>query len=154
MDYPILELNNTDTDTESDESNESNESNESENESDLSEIGSLTTIDLNKNSFEVLRVKHNINRPRINYGKYIGALAFDIIWKDNTETREPIQHLIYQIHNGNFIINEFIEEIIQDYKETARKYPSNNRCCLFCYKKVFNGNFMCNKHKNKYGNSI
>lgn len=103
----------------------------------------LSSIDLNEGQYNVLRIKHNRNRPRINNGKYLGALAFDIIWQDHSETREPIQNLI---DKDNDSINEFIINIILDYKETAIKYPRNNRCCIMCWEKATNGLFMCYEH--------
>ena len=103
----------------------------------------LSSIDLNTHQYIVKRVKHNRNRPRINYGMYMGSLAFDIIWEDNSETREPIQNLI---DKENESVNEFVQDIIEDYKQTAIKYPRNNRCCIMCWHKVYNGAFMCSKH--------
>lgn len=103
----------------------------------------LSSIDLNEGQYNVLRIKHNRNRPRISHGKYLGALAFDIIWQDYSETREPIQNLIDKDSNS---INEFIIDAISDYKETAIKYPSNNRCCIMCWQKATNGLFMCYEH--------
>lgn len=106
-------------------------------------LSELSSINLNTEEYNVKRIKHNRNRPRINYGIYLGALAFDIIWEDNSETREPIQNLINKECEE---INEFIQDIIEDYKQTAIKYPRNNRCCIMCWDKVYNGAFMCNKH--------
>lgn len=107
----------------------------------------LSSIDLDTQLNNIKRVKHNKNRPRINYGLYIGALAFDIIWEDNSETREPIQNLI---HKESESVNEFILDIIEDYKQTAIKYPRNNRCCIMCLHKVHNGSFICSKHTLMY----
>ena len=107
----------------------------------------LSSIDLNSEKHEVKKVKHNRNRPRINSGIYIGSLAFDIIWEDNSETREPIQNLIDKDSES---INEFILDIIKDYKQTAINYPMNNRCCIMCFHKVHNGAFMCSKHTLMY----
>jgi hypothetical protein len=103
----------------------------------------LSSIDLHTQQYNVRRIKYNRNRPRINYGMYIGSLAFDIIWEDNSETREPMQNLI---DKENESINEFVIDIIEDYKQTAIKYPRNNRCCIMCWHKVYNGSFMCSKH--------
>ncbi len=113
----------------------------------LSSELSLMTIDIDKNKFDVQRIKHNRNKPRISYGQYLGSLAFDIIWDDNSETREPLQNLI-DIETES--INLFIIDFIEDYKKTAIKYPKNNRCCIMCYDKVFNGAFMCSKHRLMY----
>ena len=107
----------------------------------------LNSINLNMQQYNVRRVKYNRNRPRINYGMYIGSLAFDIIWEDNSETREPIQNLI---DKENESINEFVIDIIEDYKQTAIKFPRNNRCCIMCWHKVYNGSFMCSKHTLMY----
>jgi hypothetical protein len=107
----------------------------------------LSSIDLDTKQYNVKRVKHNINRPRINYGMYMGSLAFDIIWEDNSETREPIQNLIDKESES---INEFVQDIIEDYKQIAIKYPRNNRCCIMCWHKVYNGAFMCSKHMLMY----
>lgn len=107
----------------------------------------IDSIDLNRNQFSVQRVKHNRNRPRINYGRYVGALAFDIVWEDDTVSREPIQNLIDK-DSGS--VNEYIIDIINDYKKTARYYPRNYRFCLMCYHKVHNGDFMCSKHTLMY----
>lgn len=107
----------------------------------------LSSVDLNTQQYIVKRIKHNRNRPRINYGLYIGSLAFDIIWEDNSETREPIQNLI---DKESETVNEFVQVIIEDYKETAIKYPRNNRCCIMCCNKVYNGSFMCSKHTLMY----
>ena len=131
------------------ENNNENENNQLEIE--ISSQSSLNTninsIDLNTDQFIVKKLKHNRNRPRINYGLYIGSIAFDIVWEDNSETREPIQNLI---DKENESINEFIVDIIEDYKQTAIKYPKNNRCCIMCWHKVYNGAFMCNKHTLMY----
>lgn len=107
----------------------------------------LSSINLNSGEYIVKRVKHNRNRSRINIGLYSGSLAFDIIWEDNTETREPLQNLIDR-ENQN--INESLIDIIEDYKQTAIKYPRNNRCCIMCWHKVYNGGFMCSKHNLMY----
>lgn len=107
----------------------------------------LSSIDLDTQQYNVKRIKYNRNRSRINYGMYMGSLAFDIIWHDNSETREPIQNLI---DKENESINEFVQDIIEDYKQTAIKYPSNNRCCIMCWHKVYNGSFMCSKHALMY----
>ena len=107
----------------------------------------LSSIDLDTKQYNVRRIKHNRNRPRINYGVYMGSLAFDIIWEDNSETREPIQNLI---DKENESINEFIQDIIEDYKQNAIKYPRNNRCCIMCWHKVHNGAFMCSNHMLMY----
>ena len=72
----------------------------------------LSSIDLDTKQYNVKRVKHNRNRPRINHGMYMGSLAFDIIWEDNSETREPIQNLIDKETES---INEFVQDIIEDY---------------------------------------
>lgn len=110
----------------------------------------LTSIDLETQQTSIMlvkRVKYNKNRPRINSGIYIGSLAFDIIWEDNSETREPIQNLIDKDSES---VNEFILDIIEDYKQTAIKYPRNNRCCIMCWHKVYNGAFMCSNHTLMY----
>jgi hypothetical protein len=107
----------------------------------------LESIDLNTLQYNIKRIKNNKSRPRINHGFYIGSLAFDIVWQDDSETREPIQNLI-DIQTES--INEFIIDTIEDYKQTAINYPTNNRCCLMCWQKVHNGNFLCNKHKSMY----
>lgn len=100
----------------------------------------LESINLSNN---IKRIKNIRNRTRIYSGNYIGALAIDIIWEDNSETREPIQNLI----NSSFEnINQCISELIEDYRQTAIKYPFNNRCCLMCWNKVYNGNILCNNH--------
>ena len=128
-----------------------NENNNNQLEIEISSQSSLNTdinsIDLNTQQFIVKRVKHNRNRPRINYGLYIGSLAFDIIWEDNSETREPIQNLIDKESES---VNEFIQDIIEDYKQTAIKFPRNNRCCIMCWHKVYNGAFMCSNHTLMY----
>lgn len=113
----------------------------------LSSELSLMTIDIDKNKFDVQRIRHNRNKPRISYGKYLGSLAFDIVWEDNSETREPLQNLI-DIETES--VNLFIIDFIEDYKKTAIKYPKNNRCCIMCHDKVFNGAFMCSKHRLMY----
>ena len=107
----------------------------------------LTSITLDSDEFLVIKIKHNRNRPRINNGQYIGSLAFDVIWQDNTETREPLQNLINKDTKN---INEHIIDIIDDYKQTARLYPYNNRCCLMCNNYVYNGNFLCGEHFKDY----
>lgn len=114
---------------------------------DLSEISELSDITLNSNEYIVERIRHNINRPRINYGEYIGALAFDIIWSDQTETREPIQNLI---NKQTQELNDFIIPIIDDYKNTARNYPNRNRSCIMCVHKAQRGLIMCKKHIDIY----
>lgn len=106
----------------------------------------LSSIDLDT-QHNVKRIKHTRNRPRINYGIYMGSLAFNIIWEDNSETREPIQNLIDKESES---VNEFVQDIIEDYKQTAIKYPKNNRYCIMCWHKVYNGAFMCSKHKLMY----
>lgn len=107
-------------------------------------IGSnIDSIDLNNNQFLVKRIIYNRNRPRINNGRYIGALAFDIQWNDDSITREPIQNLIDKDSES---INEHIIDIIDDYKKTTRLFPRNNRLCIMCNHKVFNGDFICSKH--------
>jgi len=103
----------------------------------------VSSIDLNDNRFNVKRIRYNCNRPRITHEEYLGAIAFDVIWEDNTETREPIQNLI-DIENKT--INDSIIDILHDYIKTARDFPSNNRCCIMCYNKVHNGSFMCHIH--------
>ena len=105
------------------------------------------SIDFNRNQYYIKRVKHNRNRGRINNGIYIGALAFDILWCDNTNTREPIQNLIYKDTES---VNEYIIDYINDYKIIAHEYPRKNRCCIMCFHKVHNGAFMCNKHNRIY----
>lgn len=107
----------------------------------------LISIDLNIDQFNIKRIKHNRNRQRINNGIYMGSLAFDIIWQDNSETREPLQNLI---DKNTESINEFIIDIIEDYKKTAINYPTHNRCCIMCWHKVHDGDFMCNKHRLMY----
>lgn len=123
------------------------EINDIQSESELSEISELSVITLNGNEYIVERIKHNINRPRINYGEYIGALAFDIVWSDETETREPIQNLI---NKETQELNDFIIPIIDDYKNTARNYPNRNRCCIMCVHKAQRGIIMCRKHQSIY----
>lgn len=106
----------------------------------------LSSIDLN-NYFNVKRIKHSRNRPRIINDMYYGSLAFDVVWEDDSETREPLQNFI---SNDLMTINECILEIIKDYKITAMKYPKNNRFCIMCYCKVNNGNILCLNHKLQY----
>lgn len=106
----------------------------------------LSSIDL-ENFFTVKRIKHNRNRPRITNDMYHGSLAFDVVWEDDSETREPLQNFI---SNELGTINEDIMEIIKDYKRTAMKYPKNNRFCIMCYCKVNNGNILCNNHNVNY----
>lgn len=115
--------------------------------SQCSSIDTLESIDLTHQTYIVKRIKYNRNRPRINTNKYLGALAFDVIWEDNSETREPIQNLI---NIETEYINEYINDILKDYIITAQKYPKNNRCCIMCYKKVYNGKFICKKHSSQY----
>lgn len=107
----------------------------------------LESIDLNTLQYNIKRIKNNRSRPRISHGLYIGSLAFDIVWQDDSETREPIQNLI-DIPTES--INELIINTIEDYKQTAINFPTNNRCCLMCWQKVYNGNFLCSKHKSMY----
>jgi len=111
-----------------------------------SSLSDIETVDLN-NSFIVKKIKHNRNRPRIYIEPFLYALAFDVVWEDNTETREPIQNLI---NNNTHEVNENIIDIIKDYKETAIKYPRINRCCIMCINKVNNGRFMCFEHAQEY----
>ena len=128
--------------------NNNNNLMEIEIETDISSILSdISSIDLNMNELNVKRIKNNRNRPRINYGIHLGALAFDILWEDDSESREPIQHLI---NIDNETINEYIINIIQDYKDTCKKFPTKNRCCIMCYDKVYNGSFICSKHSLQY----
>lgn len=115
------------------------ESNESDEESNVS------TVDLNQ--YFVKRIISNRTRPRIYNGYYYGALAFDIVWDDNTISREPIQNLINKETNE---VNEHIIDIINDYKIKAQLYPRHNRMCIMCLKKVHNGAFMCNNHSLQY----
>ena len=103
----------------------------------------METIDLNNSEHIVECIKHNRNRPRSNVLPYIGSMAFDIVWQDGTESREPLQNLI---DTNSKIINYHVIEFINDYKNTAIKYPTVNRNCLFCYEKVFNGRIICNNH--------
>ena len=103
----------------------------------------LTSIDLNIQQYNVKRIKHNRNRPRSNNG----SIVFDVIWEDDSETRESIQNLI---NKEDKIVNIFILDIIDDYKKTAIKYPRNNRCCIMCWNKVYNGAFICNYHMLMY----
>lgn len=103
----------------------------------------LTSIDLNIQQYNVQRIKHNRNRPRSNNG----SIVFDVIWEDDSETRESIQNLI---NKEDKIVNIFILDIIDDYKKTAIKYPRNNRCCIMCWNKVYNGAFICNYHMLMY----
>ena len=143
--YDSDNSNDSNESNESNVSNVSNESNESfgtygSNESLNSDVNS---IDLNINQYKIKRIKYNRNRPRSNHNIYFGALAFDVIWNNNTVTREPIQNLI---DKDNEIINEHLIDIIEDYKITAQRFPTNNRCCIMCYHKVYNGAFMCSKH--------
>ena len=105
------------------------------------------SVELNKDSFVVKRIKANTNRPRINSGIYMGAFAFDVIWKDGTETREPIQNLIC---TETKTINEDIIDTIYDHIITARNFPFNNRRCMMCFHKVYNGATMCSKHSSIY----
>lgn len=107
----------------------------------------MSSVNLNDEEYIVKRIKHNRNKPRIYHGLYIGALAFDVIWEDNSVTREPLQNLI---NKENETVNEFIIDIIEDYKQTAINYPKNNRCCIMCWHKVYNGSFMCSKHTLMY----
>ena len=127
--------------------NDNNHHNEIQSSSENSLDSQLSSIDLNTDQYNVKRIKYNRNRPRINYGLYIGSLAFDVIWEDNSETREPIQNLI---EKENQRVNEFVQDIIEDYKQTAIKYPRNNRDCIMCWHKVYNGAFMCSKHTLMY----
>lgn len=120
---------------------------ELESSSQSSIVESLESIDLNK-KYMVKRIRHNRNRPRIhNCDKFGGALAFDVIWENCEETREPIQNLIDKEEET---INEFVLEILDDYITTARNYPYRNRCCIMCKKRVYNGAFMCKKHVEQY----
>ena len=130
-------------------SNESNESNESEQLLNTSaSFGSdINSIDLDNTRFLVKRIKYNRNNARMNYGLYIGALAFDVIWEDDTETREPIQNLICKETKS---VNEHLINIINDYKNTARQFPSNSRCCLMCNNYVHHGQIICGYHFNDY----
>jgi len=132
------------------ENNDNNDNNDIDNlevSSQNSLNSNMSTVNLNDEEYNVKRIKHNRNKPRIFHGLYIGALAFDIIWEDNSETREPLQNLI---NKENESVNEFIIDIIEDYKQTAIKYPHNNRCCIMCWHKVYNGSFMCSKHTLMY----
>ena len=116
--------------------------------SDISEdslLSDIETIDLN-NSF-IKKIKHNRNRPRINTEPFLFALAFDIVWEDDSETREPIQNLI---NKDTYEVNEHIIDIINDYKKSAIKYPRINRCCIMCINKVNSGMFMCFEHIQEY----
>ena len=106
---------------------------------------SLESIDLNEHT--VKRIKNNRNKTRINYGEHIGSLAFDVVWSDETITREPIQNLINK-HTEE--VNEYLIDIIDDYKVTAQTYPTNNRMCIMCFTKVYNGAIMCSNHCLKY----
>ena len=127
------------------EENDSQENDDLENLDNISLSSSLESINLNDNI--VKRIINNRNKPRINYGEYLGSLAFDILWNDDTITREPIQNLI---NKETEEVNEFIIDTINDYKITAQKYPTNNRMCIMCYNKVYNGAFMCSNHCLKY----
>lgn len=120
---------------------------ELESSSESSFRSSLVSINLNRDTYNIKRIRHNKNRPRINNDRYYGALAFDIIWEDDTETREPIQNLI---NSKNQLVNEHIIDILEDYVRTSRMYPNNNRCCIFCYNKAQNGRFMCSIHNQVY----
>lgn len=135
--------------------NDENDSNEileqlnvlSDNDSDNSLGSSLDSIELNIEHFEIKRIK-NTKRPfRIIYGEHYGTLGFDIIWKDNTESRESILNLIDKEAE---LVNEHIIDILRDYKETAQHFPHNNRLCIMCYNKAHNGLIMCNHHNNIY----
>tara|TARA_B100001093_G_C26827351_1_gene1014636 strand:- start:40 stop:441 length:402 start_codon:yes stop_codon:yes gene_type:complete len=128
-------MNNSESDTNSDSSYDS----------DSSLNSSLESFNLNENTIK--KIKHNRNRPRINYGNHFGSLAFDVVWTDDTITREPIQNLIYKETEE---VNEHILDILNDYRLTAQKYPSNNRMCIMCFNKVHNGFIMCTKHRQKY----
>lgn len=148
---PILEQNiemvNNGQENISDNDSEYSEGNETYSDSANSLGSDIDSIDLNSNQFSVQRVKHNRNRPRMNNGRHIGALAFDIVWEDDSVTREPIQNLIDKDSES---VNEYIIDIINDYKKTARDYPRNYRFCLMCYHKVHNGDFICSKHTLMY----
>ena len=107
----------------------------------------LSSIDLNSNQFIVKRIKFTRNIPRINNGEYIGSLAFDIIWEDDSESREPIQNLI------NFEtqqVNYYLSEILSDFNKNAIKYPNYNRCCAMCYNKAQIGKILCNNHMSQF----
>ena len=118
---------------------------ETDDEDNASLNSGLESIDLNEHT--VKRIKHNRNRPRINNGNYLGSLAFDVVWSDDTITREPINNLI---NKGTQEVNENLIEILNDYKLTAQTYPTNNRMCIMCFQKVMNGSFMCYEHRVQY----
>jgi hypothetical protein len=107
----------------------------------------ISSINLNSNEFLVKRIKFSRNIPRINNGINIGSLAFDIIWEDDSESREPIQNLI------NFEtqqVNYYLCEILSDFNKNAIKYPNYNRCCIMCYNKAEIGKILCNNHMSQF----
>ena len=112
-------------------------------------ISNLSSISLDSQErilehLPIKRIKFNRNKPRMTYGKYRDALAFDVVTnKDTSIIREPIQSFI---NLENKIIYKEILQTLIDYKETARLYPYCNRCCLMCLKKVHYGNIFCKKH--------
>lgn len=110
-------------------------------------LSDLSSINLNSDSYTIKKIKHNRNRPRYNHEPFLFALAFDIVWNDYTETREPIQHLI---NKDTQQVNEHVLDIINDYKQTAIDYPRNNRCCIMCMNKSLHGRMMCYEHLQEY----
>ncbi len=119
--------------------NENENKNENENENENENVNNPT--------LNILRIKHNRNRPRMSHELWDGAIAFDICWSDNSESREPLQCLIFPDIK---YINKYVIDIIKDYKEIAEQYPNNNRKCLMCHEKVNNGHILCLNDYYKY----
>ena len=110
-------------------------------------LSDLSSINLNSDSYTIKKIKHNRNRPRYNHEPFLFALAFDVVWNDDTETREPIQNLINKYTQE---VNEHVLDIINDYKQTAIDYPRNNRCCIMCINKSIHGMIFCAEHLSEY----
>lgn len=110
-------------------------------------LSDLSSINLNSDSITIKKIKHNRNRPRYNHEPFLFALAFDVVWNDDTETREPIQNLINKYTQE---VNEYLLDIINDYKQTAINYPRNNRCCIMCINKSIHGMIICSEHLQEY----
>ncbi len=87
------------------------------NDDDDDDDNNYDNIEYDNNIDNIILITHDINNPRINYGIYMGALAFNVLWNDKIETREPIQHLI----NNKNKLNEKLKDALNNNKKTKKK---------------------------------
>lgn len=77
----------------------------------------------------------------------IGEVSFDICI-DGSMKRYPISYFFDW--KDKSVVHDHVTRCINDWIDTAKKFPFCRRKCICCKTRAIKGKIMCNKHENMW----